>query len=168
VIPYFADGEFKLFYLHIWRVPEPLRGERGWYLLGTQDFVHFHEHGPCHIPGGTGSVLQADGRYHMFYCIFPDGRQIICHATSTDLVHWDTHPGEDFGPDTKLYESSDWRDPHVIWNADEGLYWMLIAARAKSRIDRNGCVGLCVSSDLKTWQPRPPLLAPNLNMSALE
>ena len=26
VIPYYANGEFKLFYLQIWRVPEELRG----------------------------------------------------------------------------------------------------------------------------------------------
>ena len=168
VIPYYANGEFKLFYLHIWRVPEEMRGERGWYLLGTNDFVHYREDGPCKIQGGTGSVLEAGGLYHMFYCKFPHGRQIVCHATSTDLAHWDKYPEEDFGPDITFYEASDWRDPLVFWNEEEGLYWMLIAARARSQFNRSGCVGLCVSSDLKIWQARPPLLAPNLNMSALE
>ena len=168
VIPYFADGEFKLFYLHIWRVPPAQQGVRGWYLLGTNDFVHYREEGPCHIPGGTGSVVKVGDLYHLFYCIFPKGTQIICHATSPDLLHWDKHPEEDFAPDPTYYEQSDWRDPLVFWNEQESQWWMLVAARARSSYNRSGCVGLCVSTDLKTWQARPPLHTPNISLGALE
>ena len=168
VIPFYAEDEFKLFYLHIWRVAPEQRGPKGWYLLGSKDFVHYREDGPCHIPGGTGSVLKVGDRYHLFYCVFPDGRQIICHATSHDLIHWDLHPEEDFTPDPAYYEQSDWRDPLVFWNEQERQWWMLVAARARSPYNRSGCVGLCVSNDLKTWQARPPLHAPNISLGALE
>lgn len=168
VIPFYDNGEFKLFYLHIWRVPAAQQGVHGWYLLGTRDFVDYRQDGPCHIPGGTGSVLKVGDRYHLFYCIFPEGHQVICHATSADLLHWEKHPEEDFTPDPTYYEPSDWRDPLVFWNAEEGLWWMLTAARARSAYNRSGCVGLCVSTDLKTWQARPPLCAPNISLGALE
>ncbi len=168
VIPFYANGEFKLFYLHNWRVPNASEREHGWYLLGTQDFVHYQEYGPCKIPGGTGSVIEVDGVYHLFYCIFPEGRQIVCHATSSDLLHWKKHPEEDFGPDPEYYAPQDWRDPFVFWNEAAGEYWMLLASRTRSSHSRGGCVGLCVSRDLKQWQARPPIYAPNLYLSAPE
>lgn len=168
VIPFYANGEFKLFYLHNWRVPKTPEQEHGWYLLGTQDFVQYQEYGPCKIPGGTGSVIEVDGVYHLFYCIFPEGRQIVCHATSNDLRHWNKHPEEDFGADPEYYAPEDWRDPFVFWNEAAGEYWMLLAARTRSSHSRGGCVGLCVSRDLKHWQARPPVYAPNLYLSALE
>jgi len=168
VIPYYADGEFKIFYLQLWRDPEMADPGIDWYLLGTQDFIHYREYGSCQIPGGTGGVIEADGLYHLIYCIFPEGRQVICHATSTDLVHWEKHPEDDFGPDPDVYAPSDWRDPYLFWNEEDGQYWMLIAARTRSPYARGGCVGLCVSTDLKHWQARPPLYAPDLYISALE
>ena len=67
--------------------------------------------------------------HHMFYCVFPEGRQIVAHATSTDLVHWQPCPEDDFEADPEFYVTGDWRDPHVLWNEEDGLYWMLIAAR---------------------------------------
>ena len=166
VIPYYANGGFRIFFLQIWRVPDP--PEMGWYSVGTKDFLHFKEYGPCQIPGGTGSVLEAGGLYHMYYCVFPEGHQVICHATSTDLLHWQKQPEDDFGPAPEYYQASDWRDPFVFWNEEEGEYWMLVAARDHSKYNRSGCVGLCVSHDLKTWQDRPSLYAPDLYTSALE
>lgn len=168
VIPFYAQGEFKLFYLHNWRVPITPERERGWYLVGTQDFVQYQEYGPCKVPGGTGSVLDVDGVFHLFYCIFPTGRQIVCHATSSDLLHWAKHPEEDFVPDPAYYAPEDWRDPFVFWNEEAGEYWMLLAARTRSEHRRGGCVGLCVSHDLMRWQARPPFYAPDLYHSAAE
>ncbi len=166
VIPYYEEGEFKIFYLQLWRMANA--PETTWYLLGTRDFTHYHEYGSCKVPGGTGGVIKAGGLYHMFSCIFPDNGQIICHNTSMNLIDWESHPEDNFEPDPQFYEVSDWRDPFVFWNEDEGLYWMLMAARVHSHYSLSGCVGLCVSSDLKTWQARPPLYAPNLYLSALE
>jgi beta-fructofuranosidase len=168
VIPFYAEGEFKIFYLNLGRSPENPGALPDWYLLGTQDFVHYKDYGPSGIQGGTGTILKVDDVYHMFSCIFPDNRQIICHATSRDLLTWEKHPEDDFEADPAVYEPGDWRDPFVFWNADASQYWMLMAARERSPLGRSGCVGLCVSADLKKWEARPPFFSPYLNISALE
>lgn len=168
VIPYYADGEFKIFYLNLGRNPWNPGALPDWYLLGTQDFVHYKDYGSMGIQGGTGAVLEVDGIYHMFSCIFPENRQIICHATSRDLLTWEKHPEDDFEADPAMYERRDWRDPFVFWNADESQYWMLMAARERGPLSRGGCIGLCVSNDLKKWEARPPFYNPNLHVSALE
>lgn len=167
-IPFYENGEFKLFYLHGWRENYDESKDTGWFLLSTRDFLDFKELGACKIQGGTGSIIKKDGMYHMFYCEFPENRQIACHAVSEDLEKWTKVPEDSFGPDTGIYESTDWRDPHVFWNEDTKEYWMLIAARAKVPSNRKGCVGLCVSKDLKKWEAKAPIYAPNIHESAHE
>lgn len=45
---------------------------------------------------------------------------------------------------------------------------MLLAAQAKGKTMRKGCVGLCTSKDLKRWESQQPLYAPRTNQSASE
>jgi beta-fructofuranosidase len=168
VIPYYEDGEFKLFYLHGWRENYKEGLERGWHLVGTNDFCDFNAYGACKIKGGTGHILKVEGIYHMFYCIFPEGKQLACHAISQDLLHWEPIPEDTFTADDRIYELSDWRDPFVFWNEEEGQYWMLIAASAKGPSNRKGCTGLLSSKDLKKWEYREPLYAPNIHIGAHE
>lgn len=160
IIPYFEDGVFKPFYL----------GD-GWSSVSTRDHLHFYDEYKTDIHGGTGSIVKVDGVYHMFYCKFtfePYMRQYVCHATSPDLRQWTEHPEETFQPDDVIYEMSDWRDPHVIWNEEDRCWWMILAAQKKGRTMRKGCVGLCVSEDLKHWEYREPLYAPATHQSAHE
>ncbi|WP_139905567.1 hypothetical protein [Clostridium thermarum] len=91
-IPYYEKGEFKLFYLHGWRENYDPSKDIGWFLITTRDFINFEEYGSCKIKGGTGSIIKAEGICHMFYCIFPDNKQLVCHATSTDLINWTMIP----------------------------------------------------------------------------
>ncbi|MFM9279744.1 glycoside hydrolase family 32 protein [Paenibacillus jiagnxiensis] len=168
VIPYYEDGEFKLFYLHGWRENYRDGLDHGWYLIETKDFVNYRAEGACKIEGGTGHILKVDGIYHMFYCIFPPGEQLVCHAISSDLKTWEPIPEHTFAADDRIYELSDWRDPFVFWNEEEGQYWMLLAAMAKGPTNRKGCTALLSSKDLKTWEYREPLYAPNLHVGAHE
>lgn len=168
VIPYYEDGEFKLFYLHGWRDNYRDGLDHGWYLVGTKDFVNYREEGACKIEGGTGHVLKVDGIYHMFYCIFPPGKQLVCHAISRDFKTWETIPEDTFAADDHIYELSDWRDPFVFWNEEEGQYWMLLSAMAKGPTNRKGCTALLSSKDLKDWMYREPLYSPNLHVGAHE
>ncbi len=168
VIPYFEDNEFKLFYLHGWRENYREGLDNGWHLIGTDDFCHYREYGACQIHGGTGHVMKVDDTYHLFYCIFPEGKQLVCHATGTDLLNWTTISEDTFSSDNQIYELSDWRDPFVFWNEEEKQYWMLLAAMAKGPSKRKGCVALLTSKDLKEWSYREPLYSPNIHVGAHE
>lgn len=171
VIPFFdrRTGRFRNFYLKNWNPDAPRDQVRyGWHLMSD---IHADdiEDTPVGIYGGTGSVIDVDGTYHLFYCVFDDKlhRQWIRHAVGDDLVHW-KDVGEPFAPDESMYEPTDWRDPFVFLNEDEGRWWMLVAARRAGGSDRNGCVGLCVSDDLTHWRCEAPLYAPDLHQSAYE
>ena len=76
-IPYYANGEFHIFYLLDYR--DPVRYGEGtpWFKVTTKDFVHFKDHGEM-LPRGTdkeydmyvftGSVLNDKTvKYHIWY-----------------------------------------------------------------------------------------------------
>ncbi len=160
VIPYYENGVFRPFYLG-----------NGWSNVSTKDHLHFYDEFTTSIRGGTGSVVRVDGVYHLFYCKFsnsPYPRQYACHAVSRDFREWTEIPEDTFQPDDVIYEMSDWRDPHVIWNEEEQCWWMLLAAQKKGRTMRKGCVGLCKSDDLTHWKYCEPIYAPSTNQSASE
>ncbi|RED85514.1 glycoside hydrolase family 32 protein [Cohnella phaseoli] len=179
VIPFHEDGEFKLLYLKDWRDKEKYGEGTPWFLLGTKDFVGYTEYGEVLPRGGedeqdlyiyTGCILKADGRYHIFYTgnnfHFPSQgkkQQAVMHAVSDDMLHWTKIPEDAFYAREDLYEVHDWRDPFVFWNEEAGEYWMLLAARLKEGpANRRGCVALCASKDLKSWETREPFWAPYL------
>ena len=160
IIPFWENGLYHLFYLG-----------HGWTRIDTRDQLHFSAPVSTGIRGGTGSVVKSGGLYHLFYCTFtftPYCRQYVCHAVSEDLETWTPLPEDTFQPDDVIYEMSDWRDPHVVWNEEEGCWWMLIAAQRKGRTMRKGCVALCKSDDLHQWRICEPLYAPLTHPSAHE
>ena len=170
VIPYYEDGKFHLFYLKNWNPYFGSDRKDGWHLLNTKDMVHYGPETAIGILGGTGSVIKADGIYHLYYCVFEQNpqRQYVCHATSRDLDSWTKHEEETFGPDETIYLPTDWRDPYVFWNEEENCWWMLLCAQSQGKTGRRGCVGLCKSADLHHWECCEPLYAPHASMSAYE
>ncbi len=56
----------------------------------------------------------------------------------------------------------------MFWNEETKEYWMLLAARVKSASNRDGCVALCTSNDLKKWNISEPLYSPKIHVSAHE
>lgn len=169
VIPFYDGQRFRPFYLKGNRGYFGADASSGWTMLTTGDHLHFTET-PTGIRGGTGSVLCADGVYHLFYCTFKQNpkRETIKHAVSRDLQSWETLEPESFTADGEIYELTDWRDPFVFWNAEEQKWWMLVAAKENGKTARRGCVGLCVSDDLHRWAYRRPFYAPHLHTSAHE
>ncbi len=148
-IPYWYDGTYHIFYLRDYRDVDSHGPGIPWFHLTTTDFVHFEDLGEAIASGGvtdqdlivgTGSVFAGqDGTHHMFYTgINPRLRtddtheQAVFHATSTDLIHWDTIKESPLVPDERLYERHDWRDPFVFFDQSSGLYRMLLAARTQS------------------------------------
>ena len=170
VIPKYIDGTYQLFYLKNWKDPHEPKAVFGWHRMESRDLLHFGEETPVYVRGGTGDLICRDGRWHLFSCIFPEGRQLVTHYISPDgsLDHWELQEEDTFGPDGEIYDLSDWRDPRIVYREELDEYWMFLAARARDRHSQNGCVGLCVSRDLKKWEYRSPAYYPRRFNGACE
>lgn len=124
-----------------------------------------------HDPAGgirlfyTGSSLAEDGLVQRIsWAHSADG--VVFHRTEADPIE----------PDPRWYETPErydwhdvaWRDPYVFHHAEDGLWHMLITARARAdasggpgdRADR-GVIGHATSPDLDHWTVRPPLTTPS-------
>lgn len=169
MIPYHDGDQFRLFYLKT-RREGPMFSDIGWHRVDTRDFVHFTDQGDMDIHGGTGSVIERGGVYHLFYCDNDlSDVQYVCHAVSRDLTNWEKLPEDTFSAAEELYERRNFRDPHVFWHEEAGEYRMLLATRtAQGPTNRRGCTGMYASDDLHSWRPMPPLYAPGIDVGAHE
>lgn len=150
----------------------------------SADLVEWSDLGPVLGPGApgsfdetatwTGSVLKGpDGLWRMFYTgsrfLSPDTNaniETVGVATSGDLHTWTKAPGPVAEADPRWYEKlgdsgwpeEAWRDPWVYADPDGDGWHMLVTARANSgdELDR-GVIAHATSSDLATWEVRPPL-----------
>jgi beta-fructofuranosidase len=122
----------------------------------------------------TGSVTIRDGIAYLFYTAISRAEQApvqrIGLATSTDLEHWERHP---LNPllevDTRWYEAQDtehwanqtWRDPYIVYSADEQVYYMFLSARFnEGPNDGRAVIALARSPDLLSWEMLPPVTIP--------
>lgn len=177
-IPYYANGEFHIFYLLDWRDPANHGEGTPWYKVTTKDFIHFTDHGEM-LPRGTdkefdmyvftGSVIEKDGLYHIFYTghntRMEEGNylQAVMHAVSQDLETWHKIPEDTFQALNDEYEIRDWRDPYVFFDEEENIYKMLLSSRKKSSpTRRRGTTALLISKDLKHWELVAPFWEPQL------
>lgn len=176
-IPFYHDGVYHLFFLS---VPEntvryPERVKNTWQHVVTRNLVDWEELPPVLLPGDeteldkdgcwTGSVIYADGKYHIFYTgyhIDSQFPQTICHAVSDDCITFTKDPKSPLiVPDTRYYENIDWRDPYIFYNEEEECYWMLIAARKnEGPSNRRGVVVLYTSKDLQNFEHKGVLYEP--------
>ncbi len=170
VIPKYIDGKYQLFYLKNWKNPKDPQAVPGWHRMESEDLLHMSGEVPIHVKGGTGDLIFWQGQWHLFACIFPEGRQLVTHYVSRDgsLDNWEYIQEDTFGPDGVIYHPSDWRDPRIVYRQELGEFWMFLAARAMDNHSQTGCVGLCVSKDLKKWEYRPPVYYPGRFNGALE
>lgn len=122
----------------------------------------------------TGSIIEQAGRYYMFYTgrCSQDPFVLTTHerrqpqnigvATSDDLLDWQrtpaskTHPvipnpGLDSG-----FDGVSWRDPFVLKDATDGLFYAFICACPKDApTDAGGVVAYATSPNLTDWQTQP-------------
>ena len=104
----------------------------------------------------TGSVIEHDGRFHMFYVGWnpnnPDGREFIMHAVSDDLMEWKKLPEDRLGPDGQRYSNvreRDFRDPFVVRDEQADKFWMYLCTGRDT--------GVAWSRDLQHWEFDDPL-----------
>ena len=170
VIPKYINGKYILFYLKSWKKEAGEDVTFGWHRMETCDLLNMGKETPTGVIGGTGDVIFHDGKYHLFACIFPEGHQLITHYISSDgtLDSWKMVEEDTFGPDGEIYHMSDWRDPRIFYDEKSGEFQMIMAARKNDNHSQTGCVGRCVSRDLKKWEYREPFYYPARFNGALE
>ena len=178
-ILFYWRGQYHVFYMRAGQTAAP------WGHIVSGDLVHWKElpdaikpgkltEDPDHEGCWTGSVIEHNGTYHIFYTgknlKDPKGDQKVMHATSIDLIRWTKHPKHTIYADGKIYWSKPvngpvddvlnyhhqaFRDPEVFWNEEEGKWWMLLhAAKAEKP---QPVFGLYSSDDLTNWTPQQPL-----------
>ena len=146
VIPFFWKGSYHLFYLE---GPD-------WGHIVSQDLLHWQELPKALVKGAdpqgpdwesiwTGSIVEHNGTFFLFYTgknsNDPLGDQKVMQARSTDLIHWEKHPEYTFYADGKIYWNKTingaidnkqiyhhqaFRDPHVVWNPKEKIWWLAL------------------------------------------
>ncbi len=155
-IPFYWKGEYHIFYLRaVGKVP--------WEHVVSRDLVHWRECPTALVADGdatsadglnmfTGSVIEHDGRFHMFYVGWnpnnPDGREFIMHAVSDDLMEWKKLPDDRLGPDGQRYSNvreRDFRDPFVVRDEQADKFWMFLVHGSRHRsclVARSATLGI--------------------------
>ncbi|WP_188896519.1 glycosyl hydrolase family 32 [Microlunatus endophyticus] len=187
-MPIFADGAFQLFHQRDTRNPGPFGEPFGWALARTTDFVSYQDLGEALQRGAddaqdqfifAGSVFEAatakptatqgaDGRFHAFYTGFNRDfakigkpAQVLMHAVSDDLVHWETLDGELVAPEPG-YDPHNWRDPYVLRDDDDDRWIMILGARKDGDQIVSGRTVWYTSTDLESWHFEGDFWAPDL------
>lgn len=179
VIPFYEDGEFKLFYLRDYR-DIPTHGEGcPWCLLTTRDLVDYSDCGPVLLRGKeseqdlyvfTGCCIKHGNRYCIFYTghnphLRAQGlpEQKVLRAVSDDLIHWEKDHDFVFEAPEWL-EMHDFRDPFVFFDDERGRWCMLLAGRVKNDnpVNAKGVTLIAYSDDLVSWTlDKEPFYAPH-------
>lgn len=176
-IPFYDEGEFKLYFLRDYRDFDKHGEGTPWQLTVTKDLISFTDEVEVISRGTkeeqdlyvfTGCVNKINGEYHIFYTghnphLRRQGKpeQAVMHAVSKDGVNFTKIPADTFFAPGDKYEMHDWRDPFIFFDKDKGHYVMLLAARTKEGpAIRKGCTAVCVSKDLKKWKVTGNILEP--------
>jgi beta-fructofuranosidase len=168
-IPFLLDDTYHLFNLASppGTIYHPPRLESTWVRQQSRDLVKWtRDPTPVMSPGKqdddpdrsgawTGSVvIGPDGTMHLFYTglnLLQGGKQVILHARSADRTGTKfAKPLKSITLDTSstpdVFESTDFRDPYVFWNPEEGRYWMIVATRlSRGPYWTRGCFALLTS-----------------------
>ncbi len=178
-MPLAHDGRFYLFHQRDNRNPCPFGEPFGWDLTVTQDFVHYKYLGTAIPRGGdtqqdqfifAGSVFSAEGLFHAFYTGYnrdyeKQGKnpQVLLHAVSKDLLHWEKRRDEVTFTPQAGYDAGDWRDPFVLWQEEEKRYLLLLGTRkASPKTAQTGRTVYFTSENLKDWTFGGDFYAPDL------
>ncbi len=177
-MPFVHDNKLHLFHLAspLEKISHPERVCNSLKHLVTTDLINWQELPDALLPGidknspdrdgiWTGSIVFYKNVFHFFYtgyAIHNNFPQTICHATSLDCVNFEKDKKNPIIiPDTKYYETVDWRDPFVFWNDNEKLFWMIISARYNQGPQNlRAVLVLYKSKNLETWDHAGPFYSP--------
>ena len=165
-MPYYSDGKFQFFYLS----DERNVHDTGSHSVGratSTDLLNWKDEGDQIKHGvygeqdlgvGTGSVIKVGSTYHMYYTgnnyLWQQqglpAREQIMRATSTDgMKTWQKDTVYRLGAPAG-YNTSDWRDPQIIFNAENNKYVMLVSTN-RTTYPRGAVIYYYESTDCVTW-----------------
>jgi beta-fructofuranosidase len=133
----------------------------------------------------TGSIIQSPlaDRYYLFYTSRRKADvptwtphewqrpQNIGVATSRDLQHWQREPNNLVIPNPGLkgeFDGVNWRDPYVIYHAEDHLFYAFICAHTAGNQDAGGIVAYVTSPDLVHWTSAPQVLLTSRDFYQME
>lgn len=167
-IPFSDNGKFYVFYLQDWRSNFPYL--HPWHMVSSDDLSSFKFEGeiiPCgsltdqDVALGTGGVIKSreNGKYYAFYTGHQwnpqPGKpiQAVLLTTSSDLKNWTKDKSFFLSISGDGYDRNEFRDPHVYFDEESGLYKMIVSAKRNDQ----ATLALLTSSDLLNWELQSPL-----------
>jgi beta-fructofuranosidase len=169
-LPFWHDGIWHVFFVKL-KVDNNIVLSH----VATKDFINWQEYPDALDNGqkgsldeflcGTGSIVENDNLFHLFYTGGGRNGYNILKATSSDLILWEKEYKVLVNGGVEWYRQDGlWRDPCVFWNPEEDNWWMVFCARIPAGTDNfmPGAVGLAKSSNLKSWCLYPPAWAESL------
>ncbi len=163
-MPYVSGGRYHVLYLKDRRHHKSKwgLGAHQWEHISTEDLHVWQTHPtavPIDEPGEgsicTGSFLERDGVYYLFYTVRAvDGSPApIRRSVSSDGYHFRKDPSFSFTLSPR-YRASSARDPKVF-PGNDGLYHMLVTTTVLEA--GKGCLLHLISRDLDSWEESGPL-----------
>ncbi|MBP8130317.1 MAG: hypothetical protein KA184_12130 [Candidatus Hydrogenedentes bacterium] len=137
-------------------------------LVESKDGVHWSE--PVIVLGPNSEtdwedevnrpcVLKRYGRYHMWYTGQADDHSWIGYATSPDGVTWTRMSATPVLAPERAWENVALMCPHVLWDAEQGVYRMWYSGGGQYEPD---AIGYATSADGIKWDrlPENPIFRP--------
>lgn len=155
-MPFYEDGVYYIYYLKD-------RGDsrnHSIYLATTTDFVNYTEYDNVVLestPGaqddwiGTGSVVNVDGKYYLFYTGHTDGpmeyKEKVMAAVGDSPLAFTKLPDWELIPPNELGQKRDFRDPQAYYDPETGTIDLTVTA-AQDGVAR--ILKFTLSADLQT------------------
>ena len=174
-MPFYLNGVFHVYWLLDYNHGRTEYGGHDWAHSSTTDLINWTHH-PVALPITydfeksicTGSVFYHDGKYYAFYATRTDidndhvREEHISVAQSDDgITFTKLEPNKLLTPPPG-FARSEFRDPHVFWDKDTHLFYMLVTT-AFTEYDfpqNQTCLVYYTSKDLRNWQFKGPFYVP--------
>ena len=124
----------------------------------------------CRVTLYNPTVVKVDGRYEMWYLgnssATRNNDMDLGYAESEDGLHWTAFPDNPILRTGETPVGQAWQTPHVLFDADEGLYkmWFVMSQRlgttSKGPLMRQ-MLGYATSPDGRRWEVHPEPLYPS-------
>ena len=143
-MPFYEDGVYYIYYLK----EKGDSRNHAIYLATTTDFVNYTEYDDVVLPStpgaqddwiGTGSVVNVDGTYYLFYTGHTDApmeyKEKVMVAVGDSPLAFEKMPEWELIPPEELGQKRDFRDPQAYYDPETGTITLTITA-AKDGVAR--------------------------------